>query len=151
MAANRRLRLRSFHRLWGWVRHGTLRSWRGQQRSRPGRPGSFSRATTAAADYPGTKRRSHTDPRWGRSEESYGEDPYLNGTLATAYVRGLTGKDSSQWLSISMLKHFMANSNEDNRNGSSSNFDDRLLHEYYAKPFEMAIRDCQGRRDYGVL
>lgn len=83
------------------------------------------------------------DPRWGRAEESYGEDPYLTGTLATAYVRGLTGKDSRQWLSISMLKHFMANSNEDNRHGSSSNFDDRLLHEYYARPFEMAIRDAK--------
>lgn len=85
------------------------------------------------------------DPRWGRAEESYGEDPYLTGTLATAYVRGLTGKISKQWLSISMVKHFMANSNEDNRHGSSSNFDDRLLHEYYARPFEMAIRN--GRAD----
>lgn len=82
------------------------------------------------------------DPRSGRAEESYGEDPYLNGTFATAYMRGLTGKDSRQWLSISMLKHFMANSNEDNRHGSSSNFDERLLHEYYARPFEMAIRDA---------
>lgn len=40
-----------------------------------------------------------------------------------------------------MLKHFMANSNEDNRRGSSSNFDERLMQEYYAAPFRMAIRD----------
>jgi beta-glucosidase len=85
------------------------------------------------------------DPRWGRSEESYGEDPFLVGTLATAYTRGLQGHDPTHWLTASMLKHFMANSNEDNRRGSSSNFDQRLLHEYYAAPFRMAIE--QGHAD----
>ena len=79
------------------------------------------------------------DPRWGRSEESYGEDPFLTGTMATAYVEGLQGGDPRYWLSISLLKHFMANSNEDNRAGTSSNFDSTLLHEYYAAPFRMAI------------
>ncbi|MHB1701605.1 MAG: glycoside hydrolase family 3 protein [Acidobacteriaceae bacterium] len=80
------------------------------------------------------------DPRWGRSEESYGEDPYLVGTMATAFVEGLQGDDPKYWLSISMLKHFMANSNEDNRSGSSSNFDPALMQEYYAAPFRMAIK-----------
>ncbi len=79
------------------------------------------------------------DPRWGRSEESYGEDPFLTGTMATAYVRGLQGDDPHYWLSISLLKHFMANSNEDGRAGTSSNFDAVLMHEYYAAPFRMAI------------
>lgn len=79
------------------------------------------------------------DPRWGRSEESYGEDPFLTGTMATAYVKGLQGDDPRYWLSISLLKHFMANSNEDNRSGSSSDFDAALMHEYYAAPFRMAI------------
>lgn len=83
------------------------------------------------------------DPRWGRTEESYGEDPYLTGTMATAYVRGLQGNDPKYLLTISMLKHFMANSNEDNRSGSSSNFDARLLHEYYAAPFRMAIEHAR--------
>lgn len=81
------------------------------------------------------------DPRWGRSEESYGEDPFLTGTMATAYVRGLQGSDPKYWLSISLVKHFLANSNEDNRSASSSNFDDRLLHEYYAAPFRMTVED----------
>ena len=79
------------------------------------------------------------DPRWGRSEESYGEDPYLVGTLATAFTRGLQGPDPNYWLSASLLKHFLANSNEDGRGSSSSNFDTRLFHEYYAVPFRMAI------------
>jgi beta-glucosidase len=79
------------------------------------------------------------DPRWGRSEESYGEDPFLTGTIATAFVKGLQGDDPRYWLTISLVKHFVANSNEDNRTGSSSNFDAALMHDYYAAPFRMAI------------
>ena len=79
------------------------------------------------------------DPRWGRTEESYGEDPFLVGTLATAYTEGLQGNDAKTWMTASLLKHFLANSNEDGRAGSSSNFDDRLFHEYYSVPFRMAI------------
>jgi beta-glucosidase len=81
------------------------------------------------------------DPRWGRSEESYGEDPFLVGTMATAFTRGLQGKDQHYWLTASLLKHFLANSNEDGRDGSSSDFDTRLFHEYYSVPFRMAIED----------
>jgi beta-glucosidase len=77
------------------------------------------------------------DPRWGRSEESYGEDPYLTGTMATAFVKGLQGDNPKYWLSASLMKHFLANSNEDGRGGSSSNFDERLLREYYSVPFRM--------------
>ncbi|HZL28379.1 MAG TPA: glycoside hydrolase family 3 N-terminal domain-containing protein, partial [Acidobacteriaceae bacterium] len=79
------------------------------------------------------------DPRWGRSEESYGEDPFLVGTLAAAFSRGLQGNDPRVWMTASLLKHFLANSNEDGRGGSSSNFDERLFHEYYAVPFRMAV------------
>jgi beta-glucosidase len=81
------------------------------------------------------------DPRWGRTEEVYGEDPFHAGTLATAFVRGLQGDDPRYWKAASLLKHFLANSNEDERSSSSSNFDERLWREYYAKPFEMAIRE----------
>ncbi len=79
------------------------------------------------------------DPRWGRSEESYGEDPYLTGTLVTAFVKGLQGDDPKYWLTASLLKHFLANSNENGRGGSSSDFDERLLREYYSVPFRMGI------------
>lgn len=85
------------------------------------------------------------DPRWGRAEESYGEDPYLVGTMAVAFVKGLQGdghdQDGRYWQSAALVKHFMANSNEDNRRSSSSDFDARLLHEYYAAPFRMAIEE----------
>ena len=81
------------------------------------------------------------DPRWGRSEEVYGEDPFLNGTMATAFVRGLHGDNPKYWQSAALLKHFLANENEDNRNNSSSNFDERLFWEYYSVPFRMAFLD----------
>ena len=79
------------------------------------------------------------DPRWGRSEESYGEDPYLTGTMATAFVKGLQGDNPKYWLTASLMKHFLANSNEDGRDGSSSDFDARLLREYYSVPFRMGV------------
>ena len=83
------------------------------------------------------------DPRWGRTEESYGEDPFLVGTLAAAFTRGLQGDDPRYWTTAALLKHFLANSNEDGRTSSSSNFDERLWREYYAWPFE---RGGEGRR-----
>lgn len=85
------------------------------------------------------------DPRWGRTEEVYGEDPFLGGTLAAAFARGLAGEDPRHLKTASLLKHFLANSNEDGRFHTSSNFDERLWREYYAKPFEMAVRDGGAR------
>ena len=81
------------------------------------------------------------DPRWGRSEEVYGEDPFFNGTMATAFVKGLQGDDPKYWQSAALLKHFLANSNENGRSGSSSDFDERLFREYYSVPFRMAFED----------
>ena len=81
------------------------------------------------------------DPRWGRSEEVYGEDPFLNGTMAAAYVKGLQGDDPKYWQAAALLKHFLANSNEDHRDSSSSDFDQRLFWEYYSVPFRMAFLD----------
>ena len=81
------------------------------------------------------------DPRWGRSEEVYGEDPFFNGTMATAFVHGLQGDNPKYWQAAALLKHFLANENEDLRNSSSSNFDERLFWEYYSVPFRMAFFD----------
>jgi beta-glucosidase len=79
------------------------------------------------------------DPRWGRSEESYGEDPYLVGTLSVGYIKGLQGDNPKYLLTASTMKHFLANSNEDGRTSSSSDFDERNLREYYLAPFQMGI------------
>ncbi len=85
------------------------------------------------------------DIRWGRTEECYGEDAFLNGTLVTAFVKGLQGDHPRYWLTASLLKHFLANSNEDERESSSSDFDQRLFREYYSVPFRMGIVDGGAR------
>lgn len=79
------------------------------------------------------------DPRWGRTEECYGEDAYLNGRLTAAFVRGLQGDHPKYWQTAALLKHFLANSNEDTRGHSSSDFDERDFREYYALPFQMGF------------
>jgi beta-glucosidase len=80
------------------------------------------------------------DPRWGRTEEGYGEDPYLTGKLAEGYISGLHGSDATYLMAASTLKHWLANNNETGRNTSSSNFDERDLLEYYGVPFQHAIQ-----------
>jgi beta-glucosidase len=79
------------------------------------------------------------DPRWGRDDESYGEDPYFSGTMSVAFIKGMQGDNPKYWLTASLLKHFLANSNETTRSRSSSDFDERLLHEYYSVPFRMGF------------
>ena len=81
------------------------------------------------------------DPRWGRTEECFGEDPFFNGTLATAMTRGLQGDDPHYLRCASLLKHFLSNSNEDGRGHTSSNYDARLFREYYSVPFRMAMQE----------
>lgn len=79
------------------------------------------------------------DPRWGRVEEVYGEDPFFDGTMAVAYSRGLEGNNQKYWQAAPLLKHFLANENETDRQRSTSNFDERLFWEYYSVPFRMAF------------
>ena len=79
------------------------------------------------------------DPRWGRREEVYGEDPFFNGTMVAAFVKGMQGDDPKYWQAAALLKHFLANSNENFRGSSSSDFDQRLFWEYYSVPFRMGF------------
>lgn len=81
------------------------------------------------------------DIRWGRTEECYGEDPFLNGTIVTAYVKGLQGPDAVYWKTASLMKHFLANSNENNRFYTSSDFDERLFREYYSYAFMKGVTE----------
>ena len=82
------------------------------------------------------------DPRWGRAEEVYGEDPFFNGVMATAFARGIQGNDPKYWQAAPLLKHFLANSNENGRMSSNSQFDERLFWEYYSVPFRMTFQDA---------
>jgi len=85
------------------------------------------------------------DPRWGRTEESYGEDAFLGSRLTVAFVKGLQGNNPKYWKSASLIKHFMANSNEDGRDSTSSDFDERLFREYYSYPFYKGITEGGSR------
>jgi beta-glucosidase len=87
------------------------------------------------------------DPRWGRTEECYGEDPYLVGSLSASLIRGVIGNDPKYFQAECLIKHFLANSNEASRMSSSSNFDQRLFREYYSVPFRMGIMEG-GARSY---
>lgn len=79
------------------------------------------------------------DPRWGRNEEGYGEDPYLTGKMASAYVRGMKGEHPFYILTAATLKHFYANNVENGREYKSSSVDPRNKLEYYIEPFRRCI------------
>ena len=81
------------------------------------------------------------DPRWGRTPETYGEDPYLTGVLGTAFVKGLQGDDSRYLKIVATPKHFAANNEEHNRFVCNPQISERQLREYYLPPFEMCIKD----------
>lgn len=81
------------------------------------------------------------DPRWGRTEEAYGEDPYLAGKLSSRLIQGAQGKDG-HYLQISCApKHFIANNNEKDRISCSCSVDPRNLQEYYLEPFRRAFTE----------
>ena len=81
------------------------------------------------------------DPRWGRTPETYGEDPYLSGVMGTAFVKGLQGNDSRYLKVVSTPKHFAANNEEHNRFECNPQISEKQLREYYLPAFEACIRD----------
>ena len=80
------------------------------------------------------------DPRWGRTEECYGEDPFLAGQMVKAYTKGIVGDNEYFYRAIPSLKHFYANNNEKDRTFSSSNIEPRTKYEYYYRAFKPAIK-----------
>lgn len=82
------------------------------------------------------------DPRWGRTEETFGEDPYLVAEMASAYVRGLQGADPTEGISAT-VKHFAGHGvGEGGKNRSSVQIGERELREVHLFPFEAAIREA---------
>jgi beta-glucosidase len=79
------------------------------------------------------------DPRWGRNEEGYSEDPLLTGAISTAYGRGLEGDDPRYLKTAPVLKHYYAYNNEVTRSLTSSNLPPRVEQEYDQRAFEPAI------------
>ncbi|MGE7824967.1 glycoside hydrolase family 3 C-terminal domain-containing protein [Paenibacillus sp. NPDC093718] len=81
------------------------------------------------------------DPRWGRTEEAYGEDPHLTGELATELVKGMQGDHPFYYKTVATLKHFYGNNNEVDRGSASVSIDPRNKREYYLKAFEAPFRE----------
>jgi beta-glucosidase len=79
------------------------------------------------------------DPRWGRNEEGYSEDPLLTARAAVAYCRGLGGDHPVYLRTAPLLKHFLAYNNERDRATTSSVLRPRVLHEYELPPFHAPI------------
>ena len=99
------------------------------------------------------------DPRWGRNDESYGEDPLLEAKVASQFVNGMEGKDQNGQLlpdgdgfykATTTLKHYamnntegFANTDPNGRLNGSSNADDRTIREYYTMPFRKIVQASQ--------
>ncbi|MDN3620778.1 glycoside hydrolase family 3 C-terminal domain-containing protein [Polaribacter undariae] len=79
------------------------------------------------------------DPRWGRTPETYGEDPYLTGRIGLSFVKGLQGDDDKYLKVVSTPKHFVANNQEENRFAYNAEISERALREYYLPAFKTAI------------
>ena len=81
------------------------------------------------------------DPRWGRNEEAYGEDPVQVGGMASAYIQGMQGKDKDHLIAASTLKHFYANNTEIGRGWKNSSISPRNKYELYIEPFRRCIEE----------
>ncbi len=81
------------------------------------------------------------DPRWGRNEEAYGEDPYLAGTMAAAFCKGMYGVNDKYARVIPTLKHFYANNHEEDRGVDNAMIPTCLKYDYYLKAFEKPVRE----------
>jgi beta-glucosidase len=79
------------------------------------------------------------DPRWGRTEEAYGEDPKLTGELTASLVQGIQGDHPLYFKAVATLKHFIGNNNEINRGSCSASIDPRNMKEYYQAAFKPAF------------
>ena len=83
------------------------------------------------------------DPRWGRLEETFGEDPYLVARMGVAFVRGLQGTDPASGV-IATAKHLVGyGASEGGRNWAPAQIPPRELHDVYLHPFEAAVRDAR--------
>jgi beta-glucosidase len=88
------------------------------------------------------------DPLWGRTDEAFGEDPYLASAMSDAFVEGyqgetMSGKLMTPYLKVaSTAKHFALNNEEDDRTSGSSNTTDENIRDYYTKQFQSLVENA---------
>ena len=84
------------------------------------------------------------DPRWGRGQETYGEDPYLTGRIAVPFIKGLQGNDPKYFKTVATVKHFAVHSGpEPDRHTFDAVVSERDLRESYLPHFETGIREAK--------
>lgn len=82
------------------------------------------------------------DPRWGRGQETYGEDPFLTGRIGVQFIKGLQGDDPKYFKTIATVKHFVVHSGpEPERHSFDAVTDERDFRETYLPQFEMGIKE----------
>jgi len=80
-------------------------------------------------------------PRWARAQETYGEDPVVQGLLGAAFTRGIQQGEDAQGGVPACPKHFAANDTDNNRQSVIANMDEQTLRENYALPFQIVVED----------
>src|SRR5688572_21671105 len=82
------------------------------------------------------------DPRWGRGQETYGEDPYLTSVLGVRFVKGIQGDDTTYFKTIATVKHFAVHSGpEPERHVFNAIATEKDFYDTYFPQFEMGIKD----------
>jgi beta-glucosidase len=82
------------------------------------------------------------DPRWGRGQETYGEDPYLAGAIGVEFIKGIQGDDPNYMLAMACAKHYAVHSGpESDRHRFNAQPSKRDLYETYLPQFERAVRE----------
>jgi beta-glucosidase len=81
------------------------------------------------------------DPRWGRTAETFGEDPFLVSKISSGFIQGLMGDDPAYLKAVPCGKHYLANNTEFNRHTGSADMDDRDMREYYLQPYRSLIKN----------
>jgi beta-glucosidase len=83
------------------------------------------------------------DPRWGRGQETYGEDPYLTGRMAVNFIKGLQGNDPKYLKTVATVKHYAVHSGpEVTRHMDNFFINDRDLYETYLPAFKAAVKEA---------
>ena len=84
------------------------------------------------------------DPRWGRGQETFGEDPYLTGRMGVTFVKGLQGDDPNYLMTSACAKHYAVHSGpEAKRHEFNVNIDKRDLYEYYLASFKPLVTEAK--------
>ncbi len=90
------------------------------------------------------------DPRWGRTAETYGEDPWLTSRIGIQFVRGLQGNDPKYLKVVSTPKHFAGNNEEHNRHQCNPNISMKDAREYFLPAFKALITEGKAQSIMGA-